>query len=385
MPKRGGRTKKRPVRRRRRKTVKRTARYTSRSRARNVGRYTSIIRPITLKPKFQLKRLQYYNTAQINMGLGQSGSQASIIQSNVPIFFKMRLNSPYVVQSMDGLNVPVAAGGPDFTQYTGSTYWNKPVNTHANADDIDVGAAYEGWAGPGSPAYGYSQYCVLGTKVTVSYTPIGNTSTSHASRGAAPTAFFGFIETNTSDGIRQMPRNAGSQPPSQIEDIYKKPYCKVRKILPTKIVGGSAGNISYAGGGTSSSMTFTYSPKRMNGIKDIADNQSLWGAVNYTGNTTTPLVNHPNEGDYITIGFMPLMDDRGSQAPQSSGDPIPMQSGMLQIKMETVIAFREPITGTSPNAAGNVALAAGGDAGGGDIIGMVAAAAAQGAVGAMLS
>lgn len=385
MPRKSGRGARKPRRTKRSKRPRRVGgkRYAARSSGRAVRKYTSIIRPITLNPKFQMKRMQYYNTCNVQMGLGQSGSQADIIKSTVPIFFKVRLNSPYIVSDFDTMNPQASANSP-FSQYTGSTHWNNPIVPHSNTDSIETGSQYEGWSGPGSPAFGYSQYCVLGTKVSASYTPIGNLSTSASGSGgqpggAQPTGFFGFIETNTVDGIKQVPRTSN---PTTIGDIYKKPYCKVAKILPTKTAGGSAGNISYAGGANSATLTFNYSPKRMNGVKDLADNQQLWGGVRYDGvHGTQPSVQHPNEGDYLTIGWIPLMDDHGAEQSQSSGDPQQMQSGMLQIRMETVVAFREPINGQAEFAAGNVAMATGGDSGAAAAIGAFAGGFARGAVG----
>ena len=367
----------------RRKTFRKGG-YRSRSAARAVAKYTSIIRPITLKPKFQMRRLQYYNTLRLETGLGQSGEHASLIQSTVPIFFKLRLNSPYPFHNLDGLS-PQSQNPLPFTQYTGATNWNSVPTVHSNNTTIDQGTCYEGWRGPGSPAYAYQQWAILGTKVTMSYTPIGNTK---STQGAQPTAFFAFIETQPGKPtIRQQPRVAapGGTGPSVIADIYQRPYCKVRKILPTKIVGGSAGNISYGGGGNSAAMTFNYSPKRMNGVKDIADNQSLWGNISYVSDgqpITNPVVNHPAEGDYLVVGIMPLMDD--SNVGNNIDDPVPLQSGMLQLKMETVCAFREPIdahTIGNTEAAGNVAMDSGGDGGAGAAFAHMAGQFARGAAG----
>ena len=367
----------------RRKTFRKGG-YRSRSSARSVAKYTSIIRPITLKPKFQMRRMQYYNTLRLDTGLGQSGQQADIIKSTVPIFFKLRLNSPYPFHNLDGLS-PMSASPLPFTQYTGNTNWNSATVVHSNGQTIDQGTAYEGWRSPGSPAYSYQQWAILGTKVTMSYTPIGN---SNSTTGAQPTAFFAFIETQPgAPTIRQQPRVAapGGTGPSVIADIYERPYCKVRKILPTKVAGGSAGNISYGGGGTSAALTFNYSPKRMNGVKDIADNQSLWGNISYVDDgqpTTNPKVNHPAEGDYLVVGIMPLMDDLNTGG--STNDPVPLQSGMLQLKMETVCAFREPIDAHAignTEAAGNVELGGGGDAMAGVHFARMAGAAAAGFAG----
>lgn len=368
---------------RRRKTFRKGG-YRSRASARSVAKYTSIIRPITLKPKFQMRRLQYYNTLRLDTGLGQSGAQADIIKSTVPIFFKLRLNSPYPFHNVSGLT-PMSASPLPFTQYTGNTNWNSSTIVHNNGESIDNGTCYEGWRGPGSPAYSYQQWSVLGTKVTMSYTPIGNSA---STTGAQPTAFFAFIETQPgAPTIRQQPRVAapGGTGPSVIADVYSRPYCKVRKILPTKITGGSAGNIAYGGGGNSASMNFNYSPKRMNGVKDISDNQSLWGSISYQqGQTalTTPIVNHPPEGDYLVIGIMPLMDD--SNTGGSVNDPNPLQSGMLQLKLETVMAFREPVDGHAvgnTEAQGNVGLGGGGDGMAGVQFARMAGAAAAGFAG----
>lgn len=228
----------------------------------------------------------------------------------------------------------------------------------------------------------------MGTKVTVSFTPIGNTTTSHATKGAQPTAFFGFITTGPNAGLVQNPRNTGTVTPGSsrttVEDIYKRPYCKVRKILPTTSL-GPTGAIGYKGGATSGAMTFNYSPKRMNGIKDIADNMTLWGQTAYSqpgDNAGTPLVHNPSEGDYLHIGIVPLMNDI-PVGYNTADDPAPMQSGIIQIKMETVIGFREPVDGAAKGsefAGGNVAMNHGGDAGAGAQFAHLAGAFAAGAM-----
>lgn len=332
-----------------------------------------------------MKRLQYYNTLKLEPGLIQSGSLADIVKSNVPLFFTLRLNSPYPWQDIGGLSVETGSG---ITQYTGSHQFNTPQGPLAPDGAINSATSYEGWAGPGSPAYSYSQWCIMGTKVTVSFTPIGNTTTSHAAKGAQPTAFFGFLTSGPNSGIEQNPRNTGTVTPGSqrttVEDIYKRPYCKVRKILPTTSL-GAGGAVGYKGGATSAAMSFNYSPKRMNGIKDISDNMQLWGQTAYTqggDNAGTPIVHEPQEGDYLHIGIVPLMNDIPTG--QSVNDPAPMQSGIIQIKMETVIGFREPVDGQakgSINASGNVAPAHGGDAGAGSTFAHMAGSFARGAAG----
>lgn len=385
MPKRSRSYKPRRRRRyggKRRKTFRKGG-YKSRSSARSVGRYTSIIRPITLKPKYMMKRLQYYNTLKLEPGLIQTGQQAEIVKSNVPLWLTLRLNSPYPWIDVTNLQNGTAGWG-----YTGTSQFNSPTGALQTDGAINSATSYEGWAGPGSPAYSYSQWCVMGTKVTVSFTPIGNTTTSHATKGAQPTAFFGFITTGPNAGLVQNPRNTGTVTPGSsrttVEDIYKRPYCKVRKILPTTSL-GPTGAIGYKGGATSGAMTFNYSPKRMNGIKDIADNMTLWGQTAYSqpgDNAGTPLVHNPSEGDYLHIGIVPLMNDI-PVGYNTADDPAPMQSGIIQIKMETVIGFREPVDGAAKGsefAGGNVAMNHGGDAGAGAQFAHLAGAFAAGAM-----
>lgn len=333
-----------------------------------------------------MKRLQYYNTLKLVPGLAQSGSQAEIVQSNVPLWFSLRLNSPYPWEDISGLGVTTSPTG--ITQYTGSHQFNTPQGPLAPDGAINSATAYEGWSGPGSPAYSYSQWCVMGTKVTVSFTPIGNTSSSHG-QGAQPTAFFGFMTTGANSGIVQNPRNTGTVTPGSerttIEDIYKRPYCKVRKILPTTSLGGT-GSVGYKGGATSGAMSFNYSPKRMNGIKDISDNMQLWGQTAYTqggDNAGTPVIHEPNEGDYLHIGILPMVNDIPTGY-NTADNPVPMQSGIIQIKMETVIGFREPVDGAAKGsifARGNTAPADGGDGPAWGAFGAAAGGFARGAAG----
>lgn len=348
-----------------RKKAFRKAGYRSRSQGRSVAKYTSIVRPITLKPKFQMRRLQFYNTCRIDCALVQSGQHADIIKSTVPLWFTLRLNSPYPVLHS---NTPRLV--PDPSVFQNSTidgipafHWNTPMTQHNTQSAINEGSRYEGWDGPGSPAYGYAQYCVLGTKVTATYTPIGNVA---SSTGAVPTGFFGFLHTDADNQLQQAPRSDPLGPNhTWIKSIYQKPYSKVVKILPTQSLQGNTGTAHYGGGGTSGRLVFNYSPKRMNGIKDIADNATLWGALHNDG--SPQWANHPAEGDYLTIGLAPLMADVNSTS--STHDPIaPMQSGMLQLKMETVIAFREPVNATAAAGSGNVGTGLGG--GGGDLAAM---------------
>lgn len=369
----------------RRKTFRKGG-YRSRSSARTVGRYTSIIRPITLKPKYMMKRLQYYNTLKLEPGLIQTGSAAEIVQSNVPLWFTLRLNSPYPWQDIAGLGVQTGSG---ITQYTGSHQFNTPQGPLSQDGAINSATSYEGWSGPGSPAYSYSQWCIMGTKVTVSFTPIGNTTTSHSTKGAQPTAFFGFMTSGPNSGLVQNPRNTGTVTPgtvrSTVEDIYKRPYCKVRKILPTTSL-GPTGAVGYKGGATSAAMSFNYSPKRMNGVKDISDNMQLWGQTAYSqsgDNAGTPVIHEPSEGDYLHVGILPMVNDIPTGF-NNADDPAPMQAGIIQIKMETVIGFREPVDGAAKGsifARGNTASASGGDAGAGSQFAHMAGAFARGAAG----
>lgn len=124
MPKRSRSYKPRRRRRyggKRRKTFRKGG-YKSRSSARSVGRYTSIIRPITLKPKYMMKRLQYYNTLKLEPGLIQTGQQAEIVKSNVPLWLTLRLNSPYPWIDVTNLQNGTAGWG-----YTGTSQFNSPA------------------------------------------------------------------------------------------------------------------------------------------------------------------------------------------------------------------------------------------------------------------
>ena len=185
------------------------------------------------------------------------------------------------------------------------------MSSHADGNSAISGTAYPGlFEDDSSIGNCYRQMCVVGTRVTVTYTPTENSQ----NPDTQPTALFGIKQTGPS-GLTSS--NVSSNA------IYDQPYSKISKIIG--FGNGTSGNVNKVSKG--GFLKFTYSAKKTNFVNDITDAKGLW-ASNQSSNA-----NHPSEKDSIVIGICPLMSNDNTR---------PLVSGILQLRMEAFMLFGEP-------------------------------------------
>ena len=255
-----------------------------------------VIMPITLKPKQMVRKVVYNNLIAVRNQVAGTAPSTSV----TPQFMVMNLNSPWLINSL--INVA-----------PGSSTWvpNRDLLTFTNGSNPTSGTYYPGvFDLTNSPGNTYRQQCVIGSKVTLTYTPVENAT----DPDSQPTAFFGAICTGPS-GWTSANIN--------INKIYDAPYSKVSKIIG--FGNGTSGNVNKVS--KAGFLQFKYSPKKFNMVKDIQDTKSLWSGV-ASGSGT-----HPSEIDRLVVGITPLIIGDDTRA---------LVSGVLQIRVESTMLFAEP-------------------------------------------
>lgn len=387
------RSRKRPYRRRTVRRYKRQTRvksYKGRSRGgangRFVGRTVAMLRPITLKPNFVLRRVQAYHSIQVQPGIPQWSTTAAAngqaLRGGGPLYIKIRANSiwPYAQSFSDTLTYHANSGTgggngglpdpPDARDAVGSIKSNEALPIpFVNESQVNSGTAYPGIFDANgnqaaSPGQQWHQQCVLGSKVTVTATPIVNLTYSQSATKYAEVAsgdavgLFGFLHhgPTAQEPIHRGTPEVGENSPyaaSNIATIYNKPFSKVRKVLPLTVGGGQtlegdqSGTNTYIVGGhaTASSLVIKYAPKKAAGVKDITDNPKMWSST-YPSATGYSGV-HPVHEDYIYIGIDKLMTDALTNQQAIKEIRKPMQAVNLQIRLDAMVAFRSPASKTN--------------------------------------
>ena len=342
-----------------------------------------MLRPITLKPNFVLRRVQAYHSIAIQPGLPQwaMNAQNDGMRGMGPLYIKIRANSiwPYAAQFQDTLTYLTNSGtgggqggtpaALDPRDEVGSIKSNAPLPTvHADDAPVNQGTSYPGIFDENgnqaaSPGQQWLQQCVVGSKVTVTATPIMNVTYGQAEsreqpQAGAPVGLFGFVHhgpANIEPLHRGTPEISLNSPyaATTIDDIYKRPFSKVRKIMPLVLGGGrtltgdTQGSNTYVGSGQSnqSSLQISYAPKKAAGVKDLTDNPKMWShtypsAAGFSGT-------HPTHEDYIYIGIDKLNTDCLTNADAPHAIRKPMQAITLQIRLDAMVAFRAPASKTN--------------------------------------
>ncbi|AXQ65527.1 MAG: hypothetical protein [Circular genetic element sp.] len=260
-----------------------------------------LLRPVTLKPKSQIKKLVYYNMAEIRNHL-ISGVQNSQ-------FMTLYLNSLWPLQT-------------DVYARQGSNTWNWNTDfiSHPNSSPVISGTSFPGlFEGPHQIGNQYQNYTVIGTKITLTATPTTGGDDSSMS------GLFSVVQTQANTLSNS----------STINDLYNLPYVQIRKIEGGSVNAGLTGNTK------SASIVMKYSPKRYNNIKDLRDNSQFQGHVSLGGATGT----HPAEIDRISFGITNLVVN-----PVTNKECVPI---VLQLKIEQTVLFTEPFSNANLNLSQN--------------------------------
>lgn len=255
------------------------------------------IMPLSLKPKKIVRKVVYNNLIQVTNNLLSSTTGSGTVQ---PQFMTLNLNSPWMVNSL-------LYAAPNTCGWTP----NRTLDVFTNNSNPTSGTSYPGlFELTNSPGNTYRQSCIVGSKVTLTYTPTVNNQNTESQ----PTAFFGVISTGPSN-FTSTNLNCNK--------VYDSPYSKVSKIIG--FGSGTSGNINKQQ--KSGFLQFKYNPKNYNMVKDISDTKSLWA------NVVSGSGSHPSEIDRLVFGICPLMIGNNS---------VPLVSGIVQLRIEATMLFAEP-------------------------------------------
>ena len=261
-----------------------------------------LIRPITLKPASVMKKFIYYNTAEIR--------NATIGDAQNSQFVTFNLNSPWILQDDTYAE-----------QGTNTWKWNTAMVEHPGTTDAITGTSYPGFYGTGMIGMGYANALCVGTKFTVTGTPIFAPNSS----SGAPAALFAVVQSQSSHLANTM----------TIDDLYSTPYTQVRKITSG---GTNSGDLS--GNTKSASIVLKYSPKRFNNVKDLRDNHQFNATLTSPeGSPGNQQGTHPQDKDRVSFGLVNVMTNPVSKRS--------MGSVMIQVKVESTYLFTEAFNGPS--------------------------------------
>lgn len=215
------------------------------------------------------------------------------------VFLKFRANSIYDINVGNSGNGALNANGT----------WDPQDAAAYGPSQATINA--EGWDDWKDR---YSHFTVLGSKISVTYEPIGI----DGANVAVPCTAYINLAGNTS----QIATG------SEMSLINKLPYTKRASMVPAQT--------NSQGGGLVSSSTWNnqgvrmyhfYSTKSFEGVKDVSDNEQLKGNM-----LSSPAV--PQEGSFFTVGL------RNTIPSGTATDR--MLNGILRVKIEYITLLTEP-------------------------------------------
>lgn len=287
-----------------RKNYRRKRKPTRQKKYRN--RIATINRPLNVKPRAAKQKVTYYNSFLCRPKLDASGD-AGLKQRN--FCFTMNLNSLWPFDS--GYNSNATSNGQVLEPNEAINGYSTPVT-----DSMTIMPNVKGENTANLFAQ-YSKCVVLGTKISISCTPIQNDTDVQ----------LGYVYA-----IKHSQPNSGLTTTSTVVDVQKMPYRQMAKLK------GAYQNPT-APSGIGAKLIIKHSPRKFNGVNDILDNQQLF---NSTGSNTS--AHKPNESDYLTIGCVPALNSLDTK----------VTDFCCQIRMEQVLMFTEPLEAlSSTNGGGN--------------------------------
>lgn len=254
-----------------------------------------IVRPLNVKPRSAAQNVQYYNAFLCRPVVNTSATTGSRQQN---FALKINLNSLWPFET--GYDDLANNNGQILTPNDTITTYQLPVTDSMTImpNVKDGSALFEQ----------YATCAVVGTKVTLVATPIGNSTDNQ----------MGYLYA-----IKHSQPSSGLAVGSSINEINKMPYRKMAKIA-----GPDAPTSGFESGRkVGARLVVTHSPKRFNNVKDLRDNQQLFCA---TGSNSG--AHKPNESDYMTIGVIPSLNGLDEQ----------VTDFCLQIRIEQRLLWTEP-------------------------------------------
>lgn len=275
---------------------KKVMKYRRKANSHYVPSKVPLLQPITLKPFKLVRRVVYNNLIKVDNVLLSSGGTNTVN----PQFIKLNLNSPWLLSD----DTYSAGGGSSWAP-------NRVMSAHTDGNSGASGTSYPGlFETDQSIGNCYRQFCVAGCKFTATYTPVMSDNGDETQ----PTALFCIAGTGPS-GLTSSNISSNT--------VYDMPFSRVSKIMGVAQSGSGAVSKLSKGGFVS----YNYSAKRANFVKDLQDTKGLWAS------NQSDSAKHPSEKDTILVGLVPLMDNDTTK---------PLVSGILQIRMEAFMLFGEP-------------------------------------------
>lgn len=266
-----------------------------------------IPRPLNVKARSAIQNVTFYNSFFCKPALDGNGAQQNFA-------IKLQLNSPWLFR--DGWDV--------LTQGTNQVLAsNIAISAVPSTGQPVIGTTtcMPGVADGPEILKKYAKGCVVGTKVVLVATPV---ETDTGAR-IQPGLFYAVKHSQTSSGI---------QASADVNKINSLPFRQAKQISANRPY-QTLGTTGYQ----ASRITVNHSPKKFNNIKDLRDNQQFC----FSGGTSNHGV--PSEGDYLTIGCVPLLNS----VPVTPGQPTTAQctNFRLDMRVEQTILWTEPLEETS--------------------------------------
>ena len=216
------------------------------------------------------------------------------------VFLKFRANSIY------DINVGQSGNGSINAPNT----WKPQSSTYGPSQNTINATGFSEWA----PRYAH--FCVVGSRIQVTYEPYG------ISGGAGLKQIPATVYVNLAGNTSQIGTG------TEMSTISELPYTKRASIIPSQTNSIQSGALSTSTFGNGSVRLFQhYSAKRFEGVHDIADNDQLKG-----GMLTDPSV--PNEGSFYTVGI------RNTIPSTNPNDRV--AQGIMRVKIEYITMLTEP-------------------------------------------
>lgn len=267
--------------------------------------------PLNVKARTAIQKCTYYNSFLCDPALDSNGNQTNWA-------FKLQLNSPWLFN--DGFDLLATAGTQRFLPNSTITA------VGANSQPVKgTTTCMPGVADGPETLLKYAKGCVIGTKVTLVATPVASGDS------ADPQSQSGLFYT-----VKHSQKSSGLQASADINKINSLPFRQAKQIQPGSIGGGGA-SVLRSQNQIASRIVVNHSPKKFNNIADIRDNDQ------FTFNGGTGVLNQPEEGDFLTIGVVPML--KAGFAANGSQTQAPRFR--LDMRVDQSILWTEPLEETS--------------------------------------
>lgn len=266
-----------------------------------------IPRPLNVKARSAIQNVTFYNSFFCKPALDANGNQQNFA-------IKMQLNSPWLFR--DGWDILTTGGNQVLTSNIAISAVPANGTPVAGTTTCMPGVA----DGPNILAK-YAKGCVVGTKVVLVATPA---ETDTGSR-LQPGLFYAIKHSQKSSGLSQT---------ADVNKINSMPFRQAKQISANRV-----SMIPTNTGFQASRITVNHSPKKFNNVKDLRDNQQFA----FSGGTQNLTL--PEEGDFLTIGAVPLLNSVPVSAQGTTTAQV--TNFRLDMRVEQTILWTEPLEETA--------------------------------------